>query len=90
MERLFLEGVHAQNLVHGVETQAEVELFFEDGDQDVHTHRVPDLGFDGVHRIAPKAAQVEMALDPFEEEFDLPAALIEIGDGLGGQVKVVG
>jgi hypothetical protein len=69
---------------------AKVILLFGDGHQDVDAHRNPDLGFDGVHRVAPKTPQVEMTLDPFEEEFDLPAAFIEIGDGLGGQRKVVG
>ena len=31
-----------------------------------------------------------MLFDPFEEEFDLPAASIQVGDGQGGQVEVVG
>ena len=29
-------------------------------------------------------------LDPFEEQFDLPAGLIDVSNGAGGQCKVVG
>ena len=32
----------------------------------------------------------EMLFDPFEEQFDLPAALVDLGDGKRGQGKVVG
>ena len=31
-----------------------------------------------------------MLLYPFEEEFDLPAAMIQLGDGEGSQLCVVG
>ena len=31
-----------------------------------------------------------MLLDPFEEQFDLPAALVELRDGQGGKRPVVG
>jgi len=73
-----------------VKAQIGFRLLFGDGHQDVDAHCNPNLGFDGVDRVAQKASQVKVALDPFEEEFDLPAAFIEIGDGLGGQRKVVG
>lgn len=31
-----------------------------------------------------------MWFDPFEEQFDAPAAALELGDGQGGQCEVVG
>ena len=31
-----------------------------------------------------------MLLDPFEEQLDLPAQTVELGDGEGGQCEVVG
>ncbi len=33
---------------------------------------------------------LQILLDPFEEQFDLPAGLVDIGDGFGGQVEIVG
>ena len=32
----------------------------------------------------------EMLFDPFEEQFDLPAELVELGNGQSGRSKVVG
>jgi len=31
-----------------------------------------------------------MLLDPLEKELDLPALLVDISDGLGGQMKNIG
>ncbi|GAB1720379.1 MAG: hypothetical protein NTAFB09_21100 [Nitrosospira sp.] len=31
-----------------------------------------------------------MLFDPFEEQFDLPAAAVKLSDGQGGQFEVVG
>ena len=35
-------------------------------------------------------ADFQRLLDPAEEQLDLPAALVELGDLLGGGVEVVG
>ena len=31
-----------------------------------------------------------MLFDPFEKQFNLPSMAVELGDGLGGDVEVVG
>ena len=43
-----------------------------------------------VGRGAVKGFYAQMLLDPFEEEFDLPAAAIELGDGQRRHGEVVG
>ena len=53
----------------------------DEGDGDLDTHRV--LGG------AEEAGDFEGLLDPAEEQLDGPAALIEVGDLLGGGIEVV-
>ena len=67
-----------------------MEVLADDGEQDVNADRDPNLGLHGVRGGAVEAFDAEVLLDPFEEEFDPPAGAIEVGDGEGGQVEVVG
>jgi hypothetical protein len=53
-------------------------------------HGGEDLKADGVLGTAEKALDVEMLLDPAEEQLDLPAFAVEGGDLEGGAVEVVG
>ena len=39
------------------------------------TDRGPDLGFDGILRGAVEGFDAQVLFDPFEEQFDLPAAV---------------
>lgn len=64
--------------------------FPDDGEQDVDADGDPDLGLHGVLGVAVEAFDAEVLLDPFEEEFDSPTGAIELGDGEGGEVEVVG
>jgi len=41
-------------------------------------------------RCAKERFDFQVLLDPFEKEFDLPAFLVEISDGLGIQVIGIG
>lgn len=63
---------------------------FEIGEQQSDAEGHPDLRQHGVLRCSDEASQLEVLLDPLEEEFDLPAGLIEVGDGLCGQVIDIG
>ena len=48
------------------------------------------MGFDGVLRGSKKGLDTKMLLDPFEEQFHLPSAAIELSDGQWRQHEVVG
>jgi len=50
----------------------------------------PNLRFDGVLRNSEKCFDSQVLFDPLEEEFDLPAALIESGNLSRGQQEIVG
>ena len=67
-----------------------MQTFFQDGDEEINGDGRPDLGAHGVWRRAIKGFDPQMLLDPFEEEFDLPAAAIELGDGQRRHGEVVG
>ncbi len=83
---MFQNG-HAQNLENCVETGLEIEALLDDGDEHVDRGGDPDLGFDGVLGGAEEAFDLEVLLDPFEEEFDLPAAFVEPGDSARRQAR---
>jgi len=59
-------------------------LFFDDCHQLINGDGNPDLGFDGILGRAIRDFDSKVLLDPFEEQFDLPAALKKLGDGQGG------
>ncbi len=67
-----------------------MQTFFQNGDEQVNGDGAPDLGAHRIGRRAVKGFDAQMLLDPFEEEFDLPASAIELGDGQRWDGKVVG
>ena len=73
-----------------VEQAGQLELFLDDGDQQVDRNGDPDLGFNGVLAGPEEVLDAEVLLDPFKEEFQLAAALAESADGGGGKRELVG
>ena len=67
-----------------------MQTFFQDGDEQINGDGAPDLSAHRVGRSAVKGFDAQMLLDPFEEQFDLPAAMIELGDGQSRHGEVVG
>ena len=70
--------------------EAALGLELDVSEEQVVAHRHPDLGKDGVLRGAQEGLDLEVALDPLEENLDLPAGLVDGRDGGGGQVEDVG
>src|SRR5690606_7209287 len=62
----------------------------DDGHQEIDRHGYPDLAFHSVFRGAVEAFDPQMLLDPFEEQFHLPALLVELGDGCCRDLEIVG
>ena len=67
-----------------------MQTFFQNGDEQVNGDGAPDLGAHGVGAGAIEGFDAQMLFDPFEEQFDLPAALIELDDGQSRHGEVVG
>src|SRR5580704_15160167 len=70
---------------HGKAMQARGDAQQEEGD-----HGGQDLQANGVVGASDEAADIEMLLDPSEQQLDLPSGLIEGGDLDGGPRHVVG
>jgi hypothetical protein len=66
-----------------------MKSFFNNRDQHIGGQRNPNLRLHRVLARAVKRLDSEMLLDPFEEEFHLPTALVERRNGCGWQVHVV-
>ena len=48
------------------------------------------MGPHGVFRVADDGLDPQVLLDEAEADLDLPALLVDIGDGLGRQLEMVG
>src|SRR5713101_763705 len=88
--RGFFEKGETQDLQNVVQAAFELEFLFDDGHEDVDTDGNPDLRFHGVYGGAVDGLDTQVLLDPLEEEFHLPPALVEFGNGQRVQHKVVG
>src|ERR1700693_6252132 len=88
--RHFLEKGDREDLEQSVEGGLQGEALLDDGDQDIDGNRAPDLRLHRVVRGAVELFDSKMLLDPFEEQFDLPAALVEGADRRGRQGELVG
>lgn len=64
-------------------------ILIETGHHQVNADRDPDLGAHGVLAGAVEGFDSEVLLDPFEEKFDLPAPLVDGGDGQRLESEVI-
>ena len=67
-----------------------MQTFLCNGDQHIGAHGNPDLRLHGVLAGAQKRLDAQMLFDPFEEQFDLPALTIQVGNEFWLQGEVVG
>jgi len=62
----------------------------ETGNFEVNADGDPNLGLHGILAGAEKRFDTKVLLDPFEEQFDLPAALVKVRDAQGRKFEMVG
>ncbi len=67
-----------------------MKLIFDNGDQHVSSDGAPDLRFGRVLAVVDEAFDMQMLLDPLEEQLDLPATFVPCGDRQCRQGRVVG
>ncbi len=67
-----------------------MQTFFGDGNQHVSAHRNPELSLHSVLAGAQESLDAQMLLDPFEEQFHLPALVVQLRDQFGLEGEVVG
>ena len=67
-----------------------LETLLYNGNQDVRADGDPDLRLHRILAGAQKRLDTQVLLDPFEEQFDLPALPVQLCDQFGSQGKIVG
>ena len=67
-----------------------MEAFLDNGNKDIHGDGNPDLSLHRIFGSTVEGLDSQMLLDPLEEEFDLPAALVKFCNGECRQSEVVG
>ena len=67
-----------------------MQTLFQNGDEQIDRDSAPDLRAHRVRTRAVEGFDAQVLLDPFEEQFDLPAAMIQLRNGQGGGGEVVG
>src|SRR5271169_2546935 len=88
--RAFLEKADAENLQDFAHAAFDLQFFLDDGHEHVHADGDPNLRLDGVVGGSVERLDPQVLFDPLEEQFYLPAAAVELGDGQGRQGEVVG
>ena len=73
-----------------MQSNAQVAQELEITKQEIDDECGLDLGQHGVFRVADEGLDLQVLLDEAEEDLDLPAFLVDVGDGLGRQLKMVG
>src|SRR4030042_4783126 len=84
-----LEKHNAENLQDFAQTQSDSQLFLDNRHQNINADSNPDLSLHSVLGGAEKCFDSQVLLDPFEEEFYLPSALVKSSDCQGWSCKVV-
>lgn len=67
-----------------------MEAFSDDGNKNMGGDGDPDLGFYRIDGSAVEGLDAKMLLDPFEEQFYLPSALVEFGDSQRRECEIIG
>ena len=73
-----------------MQSNAQVAQELEITKQEIDDERGIDLGQHGVFRVADEGLDLQVLLDEAEEDLDLPAFFVDVGDGLGRQLEMVG
>ena len=76
----FLERGHAQNLQEIVERKLHGQILLDDRDERINRDGHPNLRPNRVLRRPVKRLDPKVLFDPAEEQFHLPAELVELGD----------
>lgn len=89
-QRGFVEDADAQNLENFEEARFTFNLLSDDGDQCVDAYGNPQLGTHRVFGSPIESFDPQMLLNPFEEQFYVPALLIKLSHQQSRQSKVIG
>lgn len=73
-----------------MQSNAKVAQELEIPKQEINDECGVDFGQHSVFRFADEGLDLQVLFDETKEDFDLPAFFVDVGDGLGRQVEMVG
>ena len=79
----------AQNSHDLHDRATKLEVMLNDSDDTVCDDGNMNLNAHGIVTLSPERLDLEMLLDPFEEQFDLPSVLVKERDVLGSKIEIV-
>ena len=85
-----IKQIELQQANHLLEAPVYAAAELDPGQEQIGTHGNPDLCQHRVSGRTEKGLDLEILLDAFEKQLDLPACFVDISDGFRGQAKVVG
>ena len=90
MDRIFREYIDADDLQNAAHALPDPQGLIENGDHEIRADCDPYLRLHGVFAQPEERLHAKVLLDPFEEELDLPASLVNFRDYQGIDLEVVG
>jgi hypothetical protein len=85
-----LKEVELQQPEYLCQRQPQLRPEFQICQEDIDTEGDPELRKDSIGCCAEKSFDLEILLDPFEEQFDFPSFLVHLSDGGGVEIKGIG
>ena len=86
----FLPQGRADQCKESGKTVAPLAQVRTEAQEHIGQERRPDLPFNGVGVVAEEVSQLQGLFEFLEEDLDAPTAAVEVGDGLGAPLQVVG
>lgn len=88
-QRSFFEHVDLHEVQEIAQGNVGVDFFVGDQSDQIHANGNPDLRFHCIERVAKEVFDHQVLLEPFEEQFDLPALLVNRSNGQCSQVQTI-
>ena len=85
----FLEHIYLHEMQEVAQRNTYSEFFVRHQSDQIDANSNPDLGLHRIERVAKEVFDHQVLLEPFEEQFDLPALLVNGCNGHCGQVQPI-
>ena len=77
----FLEHIYLHEMQEVAQRNTYSEFFVRHQSDQIDANSNPDLGLHRIERVAKEVFDHQVLLEPFEEQFDLPALLVNGSNG---------
>ena len=89
LERYFFEHIDLHKMQEVAQRNVHAEFFVSYQSDQIDANSNPDLRLHRIERVAKEVLDHQVLLEPFEEQFDLPALLVNGSNSQRGQVQPI-